>query len=33
MAFYPIPFGHAEVRVDKRDPRPRPRRGGARRAN
>jgi hypothetical protein len=22
MAFYPIPFGHAEVRVDRRDPRP-----------
>jgi hypothetical protein len=20
MAFYPIPFGHAEVRVDKRPP-------------
>jgi hypothetical protein len=27
MAFYPIPFGHAEVRVDKRPVRPaRPRR-------
>lgn len=22
MAFYPTPFGHAEVRVDRRDPRP-----------
>jgi hypothetical protein len=22
MAFYPIPFGHAEVRVDKRPVRP-----------
>jgi hypothetical protein len=24
MAFYPIPFGHAEVREDKRPPRPVP---------
>jgi len=22
MAFYPIPFGHAEIRIDRRDPRP-----------
>jgi hypothetical protein len=22
MAFYPIPFGHVEVRIDRRDPRP-----------
>ncbi len=22
MAFYPIPFGHAEVRIDRRDPKP-----------
>jgi hypothetical protein len=22
MAFYPIPFGHAEVRIDRRNPRP-----------
>jgi len=22
MAFYPTPFGHAEVRVDRRDPKP-----------
>jgi hypothetical protein len=22
MSFYPTPFGHAEVRVDRRDPRP-----------
>lgn len=23
MAFYPYPFGHVEVRIDSRDPRPR----------
>jgi hypothetical protein len=22
MAFYPMPFGHVEIRVDRRDPRP-----------
>jgi len=22
MAFYPTPFGHVEVHVDRRDPRP-----------
>ncbi len=22
MTFYPIPFGHAEMHVDRRDPRP-----------
>jgi hypothetical protein len=22
MAFYPTPFGHAEMRIDRRDPRP-----------
>jgi hypothetical protein len=22
MAFYPTPFGHVEVRIDPRDPRP-----------
>jgi hypothetical protein len=22
MAFYPTPFGHAEVHIDRRDPRP-----------
>jgi hypothetical protein len=33
MAFYPIPFGHVEVHVDKRNPKPRRPRGGARRAD
>jgi hypothetical protein len=22
MAFYPMPFGHVEIRVDRRDPQP-----------
>jgi hypothetical protein len=22
MAFYPTPFGHVEIRIDRRDPRP-----------
>lgn len=22
MAFYPTPFGHAEIHIDRRDPRP-----------
>ena len=22
MTFYPLPFGHVEVRIDPRDPRP-----------
>jgi hypothetical protein len=22
MAFFPTPFGHAEVKIDRRDPRP-----------
>jgi hypothetical protein len=33
MAFYPIPFGHVEVRIDRRNPKPRRPRGGARREN
>jgi hypothetical protein len=22
MAFYPLPFGHVEIHIDRRDPRP-----------
>jgi hypothetical protein len=28
MTFYPSPFGHIEVRIDRRDPRPPRFRGG-----